>query len=64
MIAIRASNSTDIFDIETQTWISPEVETDNITDLAVLLHSATPFPHLPGSPIVVYGGIVVAEHLR
>ena len=51
-------NTTEFFDIATEVWISPEVETGNVTDLAVAFHSAASFPNLPGSPIVIYGGIV------
>ena len=50
------SNTTDFFDIDTETWISPEVEVGNVTDLAIALHTAVSFIHLPGSPVVIYGG--------
>ena len=50
------SNTTDFFDIDTETWISPEVEVGNVTDLAIAHHTAVSFVHLPGSPVVIYGG--------
>jgi N-acetylneuraminic acid mutarotase len=51
-------NTTDFFDIDTGAWISPDVETGNVTDLGVAFHTATSFPDLPGSPVVIFGGQV------
>jgi hypothetical protein len=51
-------NTTDFFDIDTEAWISPDVETGNVTDLAVAFHIAASFPDLPGSPVVIFGGHV------
>jgi N-acetylneuraminic acid mutarotase len=52
------SSKTDFFDIDTEMWISLEVKVGSITDLAVGYHTAVSFLDLPGSPVVIYGGIL------
>ena len=54
-------NRTEFFDVDTQTWISPEVEIRKVTDLSVVYHTAVSFLHLSGSPVVIYGGNVNAN---